>query len=107
MKQLLIATAILATVGCTAAPYHKAPAIAEISDSMVVVHYSIESLPGSPISKKNTATMADVQAQAERGCALYDAVPVSLSQVCGSTVYSQWNGTVCASTNYLFSCQKK
>ena len=93
---MVIASALLA--GCTT---FRAPAIIDISDSKVVVEKIIR------IGfSRNTASLKDIQKEADKGCGQYNKKAVLLSEVCGKDL-STPNGSVCMVINYLFSCKKK
>ena len=103
MKMNFICMAAVATlflVSCTTFTF-KAPAILDISDSKVVVQKVL--VIGLA---ENTATLSDVQKEADRGCGQYNKKAILLSEVCGFSLYTEF-GVVCTSTNYLFSCKTK
>ena len=95
---LTVVVATLLLVSCTT---FKAPAILDISDSKVVVQKAL--VIGLA---ENTATLSDVQKEADRGCGQYNKKAILLSEVCGFSLYTEF-GVVCTSTNYLFSCKTK
>ena len=103
----VVVVGMLILTGCASKPFYKAPAIVDISDSKVVVQLTHSNLPGNIFASKNTATMQDVQREANRGCAQYNRKAKLLSNSCGATVYDQLTGHVCAATNYLFACQEQ
>ena len=112
MKHLSIALLFITVFlsGCASQPWYKAPAIADISDSKVVVQYEHSNLPGNIFASKNTATLNDVKRVAQEGCSQYNNKEANLlSETCGRTVVTPgaYGQSVCAATNYLFACKDK
>ena len=93
---MVIASALLA--GCAT---FRAPVIIDISDSKVVVEKVIQ-----VGFSRNTASLKDIQKEADKGCGQYNKKAVLLSEVCRQELPTPY-GSVCMVINYLFSCNEK
>ena len=83
---LALASSLL---GCLPTP---PPAISDIRESMVKVQASLIGYPGK-------VDVDAVQAEAKRGCALYERVETLISERCVS-----FDGGTCRVKEFLFTC---